>query len=105
MYQDPEHDKYAFEHEAKVNWLSRLSICKSICCKIPFAISRQGVEEGIIRWEFGRSNLIAHGDDERKPTTVIATIIQVQLTQEDTAGGDAEIRVINADGTESNVKS
>ena len=39
---------------------------------------------------------------ERKPTAVSHTSIQVQLTQDDTAGGDAEIVVINADNTQSN---
>jgi len=63
MYQDPEHDKYTFEHEAEVDCQSRLSICKSICCKFPFALSQQDVGEGILRWKFGRPCLIAHGDD------------------------------------------
>ncbi len=60
LYQDPEEDKYTFEHEANVDCLSRLHICKSICCKFPFALSKQDVDEGIIRWEFGRPYLIAH---------------------------------------------
>jgi hypothetical protein len=52
MYQDPEYDKYTFEHEADSDCLKRLDICKAICCKFPFALSRQDVEEGIVRWEF-----------------------------------------------------
>ena len=36
---------------------------KASCYKFPFALSRQDVEEGIIRWEFGRLYLIAHGAD------------------------------------------
>jgi Fe-S-cluster containining protein len=63
MYQDPEYDKYTFEHEADINCEDRLPICKAICCKFPFALSRQDVEEGIVRWDFGRPYLIAHGDD------------------------------------------
>jgi hypothetical protein len=63
MYQDPEFDKYAFDKEADVDCESRLDTCKAICCKLPFALSRQDVEEGIIRWEFGKPYLIAHGDD------------------------------------------
>ncbi len=63
MYQDPEYDKYTFDQEADVDCESRLDICKAICCKFPFALSKQDVEEGIIRWEFGRPYLIAHGDD------------------------------------------
>ncbi len=63
MYQDPEYDKYTFNQEAEVDCESRLAVCKAVCCKLPFALSRQDVEEGIIRWEFGRPYLIAHSDD------------------------------------------
>jgi Fe-S-cluster containining protein len=63
MYQDPEYDKYTFDQEADVDCQSRLDICKAVFCKLPFALSRQDVDEGIIRWEFGRPYLIAHGDD------------------------------------------
>ncbi len=44
MYQDPEYDKYTFENEAQVECQGRLYICKAICCKFPFALSRQDVE-------------------------------------------------------------
>lgn len=63
LYQDPEYDKYKFEHEASVDCQDRMHICKAVCCKFPFALSRQDVEEGIIRWEFGRPYMIAHGPD------------------------------------------
>lgn len=63
MFQDPECDKYTFEHVADVDCESRLHICKGICCKLPFALSRQDVEERIIHWEFGRPYLISHGAD------------------------------------------
>ncbi len=63
MYQDPEEDKYTFEKEAFVDCGSRLHVCRAICCKLPFALSRQDVNEGIVRWEFRKPYLIAHGDD------------------------------------------
>ncbi len=63
MYQDPEEDKYAFENESFVDCRSRLHACRAICCKLPFALSRQDVNEGIVRWEFGKPYLIAHGED------------------------------------------
>nr|CAI64363.1 hypothetical protein [uncultured archaeon] len=37
---------------------SVLHICKVVCCRFPFALSRQDVKEGIINWEFGRLYLI-----------------------------------------------
>ena len=63
MYQDPEYDKYTFKHQASIDCHSRLHICKAVCCKFPYALSRQDVEEGIIRWDFGRPYLIAHDED------------------------------------------
>ena len=60
MYQDPEYDKYGFLHGSAVDCERRLPVCHAACCRIPFALSRQDVEEGIIRWEFGRPYLIAH---------------------------------------------
>ncbi len=63
MYQDPEYDKYTFKHEASIDCQSQLHICKAVCCKFPYALSRQDVEEGIIRWDFGRPYLIAHDED------------------------------------------
>jgi hypothetical protein len=63
IYQDPEFDKYTFDNEADVDCESRLDTCKAVCCKLPFALSKQDVEEGIIHWEFGRPYLIAHGED------------------------------------------
>jgi len=63
MYQDPEYDKYNFKHETNVDCKSRLHICEAICCRFPFALSRQDMEEGIVRWDFGKPYLIARGDD------------------------------------------
>ena len=63
LYQDSEEDKYTFEHEADVDCQSRLDTCKAVCCKFPFALSKQDVREGLVRWEFARPYLIAHGSD------------------------------------------
>jgi hypothetical protein len=38
MYQDPEYNKYNFEHEACIDCQSRLEVCKATCRK------RKGVE-------------------------------------------------------------
>ncbi len=63
MHQDSEYDKYTFKHVVQVDCQSRLPICKVVCCRFPFALSRQDVGEGIISWEFGRLYLIAHNAD------------------------------------------
>ncbi|MFV1977556.1 MAG: YkgJ family cysteine cluster protein [Candidatus Scalindua sp.] len=63
LYQEPEEDKYSFNNNGDLDCQKRLNTCKAICCKIPFALSKQDVEERVIRWEFGRPYLIAHDAD------------------------------------------
>lgn len=63
MYQDQEFDKYEFKQGAEIDCESCLPVCKAACCKMPFALSKQDVDEGVIKWEFGRPYMIAHGED------------------------------------------
>lgn len=63
MYQDSDFDKNSYPHKAKVDCDSCVDTCKATCCKLPFALSRQDVEEGVVRWEFGRPYMIAHDSD------------------------------------------
>lgn len=63
MYQDLEHDKYNFNESADIDCNDCLKTCKAACCKMPFALSKQDIDEGILKWEFGRPYMIAHGED------------------------------------------
>ena len=63
MFQDPEYDKYAFEHAAEIDCASRVHLCKAACCRLPFALSNQDVREGIVRWDLGQPYLIEHASD------------------------------------------
>ncbi len=63
VYQSPEHDKYSFAGEVRIDCENRLHLCKAACCKLRFALSKQDVEEGIVKWEFARPYLIARGPD------------------------------------------
>jgi Fe-S-cluster containining protein len=63
MYQDPEMDKYSFNNEADLVCARHTPACKAICCKFPFALSRQDVEEGKIKWDFDRPYMIAQDED------------------------------------------
>jgi Fe-S-cluster containining protein len=63
VYQKPEADKYAFTDGVAIDCENRLHLCHAACCKLPFALSRQDVEEGIVRWEFSTPYLIAHSKD------------------------------------------
>jgi Fe-S-cluster containining protein len=60
MLQDPEYDKYNFELEVEVDCASRVHLCRAACCRLPFALSKQDIREGIVRWDLGRPYLIAH---------------------------------------------
>lgn len=62
-YQDPEHDKYAFESSVEIDCENRLHLCKAACCRLRFALSHQDVEEGIVQWDFAHPYFIAHRED------------------------------------------
>jgi hypothetical protein len=63
MLQDPEYDKFAFEGEVEIDCASRIELCRAACCRLPFALSKQDVREGVIRWELGQPYLIAQDED------------------------------------------
>ena len=62
-FQDPEYDKYTFDSEAHIDCASRVEFCHAACCRLPFALSKQDVREGIIQWDLGQPYLIAHSED------------------------------------------
>ena len=64
VFQDSEHDKYTFgEKEVKIDCENRIPLCKAACCRLTFALSRQDIEEGIVKWDLGRPYMIAHDAD------------------------------------------
>lgn len=63
VYQNPEYDKYAFESEVRIDCENHLHLCKAACCRLRFALSKQDVEEGIVKWDFAHPYLIARGPD------------------------------------------
>jgi hypothetical protein len=63
LLQEPEYDKYDFEQEAEIDCAGRIEICKAACCRLPFALSRQDVHEGVVRWDLGQPYIIAQGTE------------------------------------------
>jgi len=63
MFQDPEYDKYSFEHAAEFDCAGRVHLCHATCCRLPFALSHQDVREGIVRWNLGQPYVIDQGGD------------------------------------------
>jgi Fe-S-cluster containining protein len=60
VYQDPECDKYNFDKEVEIDCASRVHLCKAACCRIfGFALSRQDIKEGVVRWDLGHPYMIS----------------------------------------------
>jgi Fe-S-cluster containining protein len=59
MLQEPEQDKYTFTGEAHIDCENRVHLCKAACCRLSFPLSRQDINEGIVKWELGSPYLIA----------------------------------------------
>ena len=63
MVQEPEYDKYAFESAVEIDCENRTRLCKAACCRLPFALSKQDIREGIVRWNLGQPYIIDQGKD------------------------------------------
>jgi len=47
----------------KIDCESRLPLCRAACCRLSFALSKQDVREGIIRWNLEKPYVIAKDGD------------------------------------------
>ncbi|MGH7491682.1 MAG: hypothetical protein ACREOO_04745 [bacterium] len=59
VIQEPEHDKYAFQEDVKIDCENRVHLCKAACCKMSFPLSMQDINEGIVKWDLRSPYLIA----------------------------------------------
>lgn len=55
--------KYEFHGGARIDCENRIPFCKAACCKLPLALSKEDVQEGIVRWDLGRPYMIAQAAD------------------------------------------
>jgi len=60
---EPEYDKYTFDGGVNIDCSKRIHLCHAACCRLQFALSRQDVEEGILKWDFSRPYMIRQGKD------------------------------------------
>ena len=51
---DRHEDKYALGPLAEIDCAARIHLCRAACCTLRFPLSRQDVEEGVLRWDYGR---------------------------------------------------
>jgi hypothetical protein len=49
--------KYEFKGNAEIDCQSRIHLCKAACCRLPFALSKQDVQEGVVEWDLGQPYL------------------------------------------------
>ena len=59
VFQEKEQDKYSFDREVQIDCENRVHICQAACCRMSFALSRQDIEEGKLRWNLEKPYLIA----------------------------------------------
>jgi Putative zinc- or iron-chelating domain len=55
--------KYEFKGGAEIDCENRLHLCKAACCRLPFALSKQDVQEGVVRWDLGQPYMNARDAD------------------------------------------
>jgi Fe-S-cluster containining protein len=55
--------KYDFDGGVEIDCESRLPLCHAACCKLPLALSREDVREGVVRWDLGRPYMLARDRD------------------------------------------
>src|SRR5579875_775272 len=60
-------DKYAIPPDSlpKIDCAARYHLCHAACCALIFPLTIQDLEEGVVRWEYGRPYMIRHGSDDR----------------------------------------
>lgn len=63
ILQDPQQDKYTFERVVEIDCNNRVNLCKAACCRLPFALSKQDIREGVLRWNLGEPYMIEHSED------------------------------------------
>lgn len=63
VLQDFKQDKYAFDEEVEIDCANRVQTCHAACCRLDLALSRQDVEECIVKWDLGRPYMIAKAVD------------------------------------------
>jgi hypothetical protein len=62
--QEFKQDKYTYTEQVQIDCAGRVSLCRAACCRLDLALSRQNLEEGIVKWDLGRPYMIARDADD-----------------------------------------
>jgi Fe-S-cluster containining protein len=56
-------DKYTDEETAEIDCAARIHLCQARCCSFHFYLTKQDLDEGVARWDYGNPYWIKHGED------------------------------------------
>ncbi len=56
-------DKYALADLPVIDCAARLPLCKARCCTLGFSLSRQDLDEGMVRWDYSKPYQIRRKPD------------------------------------------
>ncbi|MDQ2808730.1 MAG: YkgJ family cysteine cluster protein [Chloroflexota bacterium] len=78
-------DKYGTQYTtAEIDCAARYHLCKGACCRLHFLLTRQDLDEGVVRWDYSRPYLNAQRADgyctHNEPTTLRCTIYEQRPT-------------------------
>lgn len=57
--QEPEQDKYTVQGAIEIDCENRVHLCKAACCRLWFPLSKQDIDEGVVRWDLRYPYIIA----------------------------------------------
>lgn len=109
LLQEPEYDKYTFTEKAEIDCERRVYLCKAACCRLPFALSKQDIREGILHWDLGQPYIISqnimgyciHLDNKSFRCTVwehrAVPCQAYDCRKDDTIWSDFQKKIINPD--------
>lgn len=60
---EDDEDKYSYAGGVQIDCENRLHLCRGACCRLSFALTVQDLEEGKVKWSFGRPYMIRHDED------------------------------------------
>ena len=71
-------DKYAEDQRVEIDCASRIPLCRARCCTFKFFLTKQDLDEGIARWDYGNPYWIRQTDEgycvHNDPETRFCTI-------------------------------
>jgi hypothetical protein len=56
-------DKYADQQAVEIDCASRLGLCRARCCTLRFFLTKQDLDEGVARWDYGNPYWIRQDAD------------------------------------------